>query len=110
MRYKKDNIILNTSDYYAPFRQTRGLKAIRQYGTVRVNHPTLEQRRDTPSDTYIWGYGDRLYNLAYQYYGDERFWWVIAWWNGYPLEANIHNGAALTIPTDLERALKVLGY
>ena len=110
MRYKKEDIFLNTSDYYAPFREPRGLKAIRQYGTVKVKHPTAAQRRDTPSDTYVWGYGDRLYKLSHQYYNDSRFWWVIAWWNGYPLEANIVTGALLTIPTDLEKALKALGY
>jgi hypothetical protein len=34
---------------------------------------------------------------------------VIAWYNGYPTEADIKKGALIDIPVNLEDALRVLG-
>ena len=57
----------------------------------------------------MWKYGDRLYNLAHQYYGNAEFWWIIAWYNGYPTEASIRNGAIIEIPLSLEEVTVALG-
>jgi len=108
-RYSRAKIIINNSEYYAPLRKSRDLKAIRQYATIKLRNPTVLQRATTKSDTHIWSYGDRLYNLANQYYGDSRYWWVIAWWNGFGVEAQIPTGAVLSIPLNIETALKTLG-
>ena len=109
-RYRKKQIFPNNSDYYAPLRKSRNLRTIPQYGTQVLIHPTIEDRARIKSDRHIWSYGDRLYKLAHNYYGDVRYWWVIAWWNGYPTESQIPTGVVLTIPLNLERALKALGY
>ena len=69
----------------------------------------MAARVNIPVDNYVWKYGDRLYNMAAQYYGDVRYWWVIAWWNSYPTEADLRPGMAITIPLDLESALSALG-
>jgi|TARA_Y100000034_G_scaffold18667_1_gene20731 hypothetical protein len=108
-RYRNDQILLNSSEYYKPLRETRGLKVIRQYETPMLTNPSVADRTRITADTYLWGYGDRLYKLAYQYYGDARFWWVIAWWNGIPAESEIPNGAVIAIPINIEDALKALG-
>jgi len=47
--------------------------------------------------------------MANQYYGDVRFWWIIAWYNGAPTEANLKVGDAIEIPLNIEDALRVLG-
>ena len=109
-RYRKKNIFINNSEYYAPLRKGRGVRQIRQYGTPTLTHPSIETRSKVKSDTHVWSYGDRLYNLAHKYYGDVRYWWVIAWWNGYPTESDISTGAMIRIPLSLEKALKALGY
>jgi len=109
-RYKSKDIVLNRSEYYAPLRRSRDLKVIRQYGTVMLRQPTIADRSRVTSDTHLWSYGDRLYTLANTYYGDARYWWVIAWWNGYPTESDIATGVVLTIPTNIEKALKALGF
>ena len=49
------------------------------------------------------------YKIANKYYGNPRFWWVIAWYNGYPTEADVKKGAYLEIPVNLEDALRILG-
>ena len=108
-RYTKRKIITNNSEYYKPIRQSRGRKAIVQYATGKLKNPTIAERGRIKTATHIWKYGDRLYTLAHQYYGDSRYWWVIAWWNAYGLETDIKTGAALSIPLNIEKALSALG-
>jgi hypothetical protein len=87
----------------------RGKKSIRHYTTPTMRHPTVSERAGTPTTGHLWTVGDRFYKLAHQYYGDVNFWWVIAWWNGYPTEGHIKTGDYLDIPLDLPAALEVLG-
>ena len=108
-RYNKYRIIVNNGEYYKPLRDGRNVKQIVQYETPRLHNPTVRQRANTLTTKHIWKYGDRLYNLADQYYGDSRYWWVIAWYNGFGAEADIYNGALIRISLNIEDALKVLG-
>ena len=108
-RYNKYKILVNNSEYYEPLRDRRDRKVIRHYETPMMKNPTVADRRRVLSNNYIWKYGDRLYKLSHQYYGDSRFWWVIAWWNGVPCESEIKNGTVLKIPVNIENALKALG-
>lgn len=108
-RYNKARILTNNSEYYAPLRKSRDKKAIVHHATRKIKNPTVQERRSVKTTTYIWKYGDRLYNLSHKSYGDPRYWWVIAWWNGYGTEAAIKNGSMLYIPLNIEEALKALG-
>lgn len=42
--------------------------------------------------------GDTLDNLAYQYYGTPKYWWVILQANNYRLEEDIKYGDFVNIP------------
>tara|TARA_R110002020_G_scaffold67401_1_gene176997 strand:+ start:1354 stop:1692 length:339 start_codon:yes stop_codon:yes gene_type:complete len=108
-RYNKYRIINNASDYYAPLRESRGVRNIKHYETPRIHNPTLKQRVSLLTTTHIWKYGDRFYKLADKYYNDTRFWWVIAWYNGAPTEAHLPTGVPIEIPVNIENALKALG-
>jgi|TARA_Y100000296_G_C5083484_1_gene211155 hypothetical protein len=108
-RYRNSKIITNKSEYYKPLREARGVKYIVQYETPELKNPSVADRARITADSHIWKYGDRLYKLAYQYYGDTQYWWVIAWWNGVPTEAEIKNGVLISIPINIEDALKALG-
>jgi hypothetical protein len=108
-RYDKFKILNNSSDYYAPLRKSRNLKNIKHYETIIIKNPTLSERVRLKTDTHIWKYGDRFYKLAHKYYGEPQFWWVVAWYNGFPTEADVRPGDALEIPLNLEQAIKVLG-
>jgi len=102
-RYTNTTVINNDSDFYSPLAQKRGLKSIQQMNTVVLKNPQIFERID------IWKYGDRFYKLAYTYYDDPQLWWIIAWYNGYPTEANVKIGDILDIPLNLEEIIKVLG-
>jgi nucleoid-associated protein YgaU len=101
--------IINDIDFYTELRERRGVKQIEQFTTPRLRQPTVSDRLRLKTSTHIWKYGDRFYNLAHQYYGDVRYWWVIAWFNGIPTEAEANTGDVLEIPLDISEALLVLG-
>ena len=58
---------------------------------------------------HTWSLGDRFYKLAYKYYGDSTLWWVIAWYNQTPTEAQVEIGDTLQIPLPLDKILRMLG-
>ena len=107
-RYNKTRKVINSNEYYRLLRKERGVRAIEHFATPILHNPTVLQRMNLLTSTHIWKYGDRFYKLASQYYGDERFWWVIAWYNGYPTEAHVKTGRPIRIPVNLEEALKAL--
>jgi nucleoid-associated protein YgaU len=107
-RYVNKRIIVNSSEYYEPLRKSRGLKHVRQYETLMLKHPTLLDRIKLTTNTHIWKYGDRFYKLSARYYNDPRLWWVIAWYNGKPTEADIKIGDVLEIPLNIENILLAL--
>ena len=108
-RYGSARVTDNDSDFYSPLTQERGLKAIRHMQTVLLKNPEVFERVGLATDSYIWKYGDRFYKLACQYYDDPKLWWIIAWYNGYPTEANVKIGDVLDIPLNLEEIIRVLG-
>ena len=109
LRDNKTKIVQNESTHYSELLKRRGVKNLSHYGTPRLRHPSVSDRASIPTTGHIWAYGDRFYKLADTYYGDVRFWWVIAWWNGQPTEATIQTGDFLDIPLDLKKALDALG-
>ncbi|HAW80769.1 MAG TPA: hypothetical protein DCX27_14280 [Balneola sp.] len=108
-RYRNTLTRENESDYYSSLRDKRGVNKITQYKTPVLKNPTVAERARVSSIPHIWSYGDRLYKLADQYYGDSRYWWVIAWWNGRAIESDIALGTKLKIPLNIEQALDALG-
>ena len=107
-RYTKTCFIINEDNYYEPLRKKHDTGKVRHYATPRMYYPTIKERASTKTSKHIWKLGDRLFVLADNYYGDTRFWWVIAWWNRYPTEAHMAPGTLLDIPINLEDALKIL--
>ena len=107
-RYNKTKILSNSSEYYEPLRKSRNLKSINHFATTKLHNLTVAERASLKRTAHTWKYGDRLYKLAHQYYGDERLWWVIAWYNAYPTEAHISLGNTIYIPLNIEKILKLL--
>jgi nucleoid-associated protein YgaU len=108
-RYGKTQILINDNEYYRSLVRKRGVNAIKQYATPVLKNPTIEERSQLAKTTHIWKYGDRFYKLSNQYYGDPQYWWIIAWYNSTPTEANISTGTAIRIPLNIEEVLAVLG-
>tara|TARA_R100001198_G_scaffold85069_2_gene59235 strand:+ start:1543 stop:1884 length:342 start_codon:yes stop_codon:yes gene_type:complete len=90
--------------------KSKDLKKINQYNTATISYPSVEQTQEITYDTRIWKLGDRLYNLAYEVYGDSRYWWVIAQFNKKPTDHHFKVGDTYYIPLDLEDILDTYGY
>ncbi len=108
-RYKRTKLFSNDEEYYNFLTKNRDLKSVTHFATPILRNPTVQDRTNLLTTAHIWGYGDRFYNLAFKYYGDPNYWWVIAWYNGVPTEADIQNGDLIEIPMNLNDALSVLG-
>ena len=57
---------------------------------------------------HLWTVGDKYYKLAYEHYGDSRYWWVIAWFNRMPTEGQVKLGDIVVIPLPLSKILDYL--
>jgi nucleoid-associated protein YgaU len=108
-RYNNTPKIMNDIEYYDFLTKKRGIKKATHYGTPVLHNPSVSERLMLRTSPHIWKYGDRLSNLAFKYYGDVTYWWVIAWYNGVPTEAHLDPGDPLDIPINIEQALKALG-
>ena len=108
-RYRRTKKFSNSDEYYEYLRKNRNIKNVIHYETPILNNPTVIDRAILTTDTHIWKYGDRYYNLATKYYGSPKYWWVIAWYNGVPTAADLDPGDMIEIPPDLEKTLSLLG-
>ena len=108
-RYKGVKRFRNRDEYYKYLRSKRNINVANHYETPLLKNPTVEERTSIIADTHVWSFGDRYYKLAHKYYGDSSFWWVIAWYNSIPIEADLSFGDLIEIPVDLPSALDVLG-
>ena len=109
-RYNKFKKLSNHDSFYDFLRKERnGVKSITHYETPILYNPSIVDRMNLNTTTHIWAVGDRYYRLADQYYGDPKLWWIIAWYNGRPTEADCFPGDLLSIPLDAEAVMALLG-
>jgi hypothetical protein len=101
-------ILRNDDELYSEVLRKRGVSYIDQYATPILNHPNAQQISSLRRISHVWKMGDRFYKLADKYYGDSRYWWVIAWYNQVPTESHIETGQVLRIPTPLNKILALL--
>ena len=75
---------------------------MRTYGTTY--YPTIPIN---DGDQFIYPkQGDRLDTLAYRYYGNTNFWWIIAKANGIKGKAALPLGEVIRIPGNLTQILE----
>lgn len=108
-RYSKRRRALNDVYQDDELFENRGVKSIEQHTTPRLSDPTQEQLDEIPYEIHYWVPGQRFFKLAQQYYGDHRYWYIIARFNNKPTEAQITEGEKIKIPTNLQVAVEVFG-
>ena len=95
---------------YKKMLDDRGVKHIKHFVTPRLSHPTVEERAALTEKVHVWAVGDRYYKLAHKYYGDSRYWWIIAWWNLRPTEGHLELGDGIRIPGPIDRVMSILKH
>ncbi len=106
-RYNNRTTFRNNTEEYKTVFKERGVKHINHYDTAKLRHPTSEEILTLELTTVTWSVGDRLFKLAFEFYGDATMWWVIAWFNQKPTESDFSIGDTVSIPSPLE---DVLGF
>jgi hypothetical protein len=110
-RYKKINIVKNNdADYKKVFNTRFGTNGLVQTTTTTFRTPTEDELLNISYITATWSLGQRLYKLAYQYYGDASYWWLIALYNNISTEAELQFGQTIKVPVPLDTVLNLYGF
>ena len=108
-RYTERDIILNDDEQYRrQFYKGKDLESLSHYETPELAYPTPEEIEDLDIITLTWSTGTRLFKLADRFYGDPTLWWVIAFYNQKPTDAHYKIGDIVSIPTPIERVLRII--
>ena len=99
----------NDNKLYDEFFDKKNKKGFVQYNSPSYNEVTEEQKDNIQSAIRIWKTGDRFYKLAFEYYGNPQYWWVIALFNNTPTESHVKPGDQILIPVDHEEVIRVYG-
>jgi len=77
-------------------------------GTISKYNTTIyKEVEEKDSDVYLIAQeGDRLDNLAFEYYGDQRLWWFLANVNNLS-SMNVPAGTSLRVPISTEDATEI---
>lgn len=100
----KTTSVLN-SDSMKEILDNRGISQATHYATNNIKYPTSDQIRTLNISYHYWSSNDKYWKLAAKYYGDPKYWWVIAWYNKKPIESMINLGDPVAIPMPLDRLL-----
>ena len=86
--------------------ESRLVDSVTHYNTTKLRYPTVGEIQNFTIVKYTWKSNDRYWKLSNEYYGDPKYWWIIAWFNKKPVEAMINLGEQVSIPLPL---IDVLG-
>ena len=99
-------IFTNSDGIYTDFLQATGASEVTHYGIVRFGDPRAESfLKEITIYKHYYSTGDRLSKIAYKHYGDAKYWWVLAWFNGKPTDFHCKIGDVIYIPSPLEEAI-----
>lgn len=108
-RNEKREIFSNDHKLYSNYLKDKNLNLVRHYGKMTLNTLTEEELADLTILDHIWKTGDKFYKLAAKYYGDTRYWWVIAFFNKKPMDNFCTPGEIINIPTPIEEVVYYIG-
>jgi len=108
-RNDKREIFANDNKLYSNYLKDKDLKFIRHYGKMKLNTLSAEELSDLTILDHIWKTGDKFYKLSLKYYGDTRYWWVIAFFNKKPMDNFCKVGEIINIPTPIEEVIYYIG-
>jgi len=112
MPYRYENrgtIDIDKRDMFKQIKVRRDLDSISLISTAKFNRLDETALENLEFESYIWKRGDRFYKLAHDFYGDQRYWWVIALFNQAPTEQHVAIGEEIFIPLEMELLASLYG-
>ena len=104
-RNEQREILINENKLYKKMLKDRGLNRFRHYSKMKLNSMSPSDMKDITIADHIYKTGDSLSKLSHKYYGDVRYWWIIAWFNKKPTESHVRLGDIIHIPMPLATVL-----
>ena len=108
-KFSNRKTIINNNLLYKQKMFNKGVSSFAQYETKTLVYPTVEQIRTFTTISHIWKQGDSLEKLAFKYYQNNSYWWLIAQFNEKPTEQHFQVGDNVNIPTPLAAVLNAMG-
>jgi nucleoid-associated protein YgaU len=109
-RYESKAKGVNRGKFYEEFLQERNIKRLTQYRTPKFPVLNTKVRSRFSTVFHSWKLGDSYWKLAGQYYGDEKLWWAIAWYNEKPTESHLSPGDTVLIPNPIEEVVSYFHF
>ena len=107
-RYDNRNVFNNRTELYKQIlSEKKKFSGLTQYSTAKMKYPTAEEMEGLSMYEHVWQRNDRLYKIAAKVYDSPQLWWVIAWFNQKPLEADYQEGEVIYIPHPLADVLSL---
>jgi nucleoid-associated protein YgaU len=107
-RDSQRQVAKNDNPMYVEIFEERNVNKIDQYRTKTLKNPSNKEINNLDLTKYYWQSNDDYYTVSEKFYGDSKYWYVIAQFNRIPFEGNIKVGDTLMIPRPLGRVLQVL--
>ena len=99
-KYTGQQEVINDIEEYEFLKEKRGLKEIRQNEAIVFQRGFKRSMFNVRK--HIWSQGDRMYKLSATYYGDIKYWWLIALWNNCPTDSDYYYGQEVEIPGPID--------
>jgi hypothetical protein len=107
-RNEKRDILINDHKFYKDKMRERGLPFFRHFSKMKISYIAPDDMENLTIIDHIFVTGDSLSKLAYKYYGDTSYWWVLASFNKKPIDNLIKLGDTIHIPLPLEEVVYLL--
>tara|TARA_Y100001937_G_scaffold128371_1_gene204263 strand:+ start:2502 stop:2846 length:345 start_codon:yes stop_codon:yes gene_type:complete len=107
-RNEKRDILVNDHPLYRKMIKERGIEFIRHFSKMKISYIPPESMGNLTIVDHVYATGDSLMKLAHRYYGDVRYWWILAAFNKKPIDNLIKLGDIVHIPFPLEEAAYLL--
>ena len=98
----------NRHPQYEELFEDRNVKKIEQYRTKKLTYPSKQQIDNLELTKYYWRPNDNFYKISEKFYGDPKYWYVIAQFNKLPFEGDIKVGDTIMVPRPLARVVQVM--
>ena len=107
-RYDGRDITKIDDKKYQDYLDDKRVKFINVYSTPMLKFPTDKQLNRIQTIKHTWTVGDKYWKLAAKFYNNQKYWWVIAWFNRKPMDTSVNAGDTIFIPASLEQILEYL--
>tara|TARA_Y100000592_G_C5440106_1_gene302891 strand:- start:116 stop:466 length:351 start_codon:yes stop_codon:yes gene_type:complete len=102
----------NNTESIAAALKRRNIPEIEHHSKIDMRPVALEARArlNKNGKKHIFKVGDRLYKIAFDEYGDSKYWYLLAWWNKKPTDFHCKIGDVIYVPKPLQDLLFLYKY